>query len=542
MRALAPAKSVRVVYSSLFFTSSALPRVTCHFTPLHRTSSFLAIRSRSCTFSTSAASPGNMSVPTWDNHYINGQWVPSVSPGRYIDVTDSNTGKVCARVPDGGAEDVQRAVEAARAAIEGWANRPMAERKAAMQRILEIWKAKKKAKAAEWLQKELGCTAQFAKHVQTNMVDLHFGGCLKFIDGVSMEERMPMGTLVVKEPIGVVGCITPWNYPLNQIAAKICPAMLVGCTVVLKPSEVTPICAYLLAEAVDEAGLPPGVFNMVMGVGPTCGEAIAEHPDVDLVSFTGSTRAGRRITELGAKNLKVVRTELGGKSAALMLEDANLEELVPKFVGQLMGNSGQSCNALSRMLVPASRYNEAVQIARKVVEGTRVGRPGDSKASIGPLVSQAQWDRVQDYLHTGIREGARVVTGGPGKPEGLEDGFFVKPTIFADVHNKMTVAQEEIFGPVLVMIPYSSEQEGIDIANDTVYGLNNAVGGSPERAMAVARKLRSGMVMINGVEFSPDAPFGGYKQSGNAREWGTAGIEEFLVTKTFAGRPPKSNL
>mmetsp|Transcript_141762 Transcript_141762/g.395245 ORF Transcript_141762/g.395245 Transcript_141762/m.395245 type:complete len:483 (-) Transcript_141762:114-1562(-) len=479
-----------------------------------------------------------MSLPTYDSQYINGEWVKSTNAGRFLDVIDSSTATVCAKIPDGSTEDMNKAVAAAKEAFASWSQTPMAERKAAMQRILENWQ-KKKTDAISWLQKELGCTLKFAKHVQANLVDMHFGTSLAQIDSVQFEERTPMGGLVVKEPIGVVGCITPWNYPLNQIAAKICPAMLVGCTVVLKPSEVTPVNAYLLAEAIHEAGLPKGVFNMVNGTGVGCGETLASHPDVDMISFTGSTRAGKRITELAAATLKVVRTELGGKSAALMLDDADLPKLMPEFMGQLMNNSGQSCNALSRMLVPKSKYDQAVEIAKQVAEGTVVGRPGDPKASIGPLVSQTQWDRVQGYLQKGIQEGARVVTGGPGKPQGLEDGFFVKPTVFADVNNKMTIAQEEIFGPVLSIIPYESEKEGIAIANDTVYGLNNAVGSSdPARALAVARQLRSGTVMINSTSGPPDAPFGGYKQSGNAREWGKAGIEEYLVTKHMAGKPP----
>jgi len=278
---------------------------------------------------------------------------------------------------------------------------------------------------------------------------------------------------------------------------------------------------------------------MLMGDGPNCGEAIAAHPGVDMVSFTGSTRAGKRISEVGAQTLKVVRTELGGKSAALLLEDADLPKLVPKFMQTLMNNSGQSCNALSRMLVPRSRYDEAVGIAKQVAEQTTVSFAQDDKASIGPLASQAQWDKVQGYIHAGIKEGARLVAGGSGKPDGLSDGFFVKPTVFADVDNKMTIAQEEIFGPVLSIIPYSTEEEAVHIANDTVYGLNNAVGSaSPERAVQVARRLRSGMVMINDTSVMPDAPFGGYKQSGNAREWGLMGLEEYLVTKTLAGKPP----
>jgi len=311
----------------------------------------------------------------------------------------------------------------------------------------------------------------------------------------------------------------------------------------VKPSEVTPMCAYLFAEAVHEAGLPKGVFNMVLGKGPTTGEALSGHPDVDMISFTGSTRAGKEITRTAAGTLKVVRTELGGKSAALMLEDADLKTLMPQFMGQLMNNSGQSCNALSRMLVPKSRYEEAVGIAKTIAEGTTVGRSSDPKAAIGPVVSQVQYEKIQGLIQQGIKEGARVVTGGPGKPAGLEDGYFVKPTVFADVNNKMTIAQEEIFGPVLSIIPYEGEQQGIDIANDTIYGLNNAVGSaSDEHALAVARKLRSGTVMINSPNGPADAPFGGYKQSGNAREWGTHGIEEYLVTKHMAGKPPKAKL
>jgi len=483
-----------------------------------------------------------MAVPTYDNQYVNGAWVPSTNAGKYLDVIDSNTAHICAKVPDGSTEDMTHAIKAARAAFPGWAETPLAERKAAMGRILANWQ-KKKPESIKWLMKELGCTEKFATTVQANMVDMHFGTSLKVIDSVQFEETTEMGAVVVKEPIGVVGCITPWNYPLNQIAAKICPAMLVGCTVVLKPSEVTPINAYLLAEAIHEAGLPKGVFNMVHGTGTGVGETLSSHPDVDMISFTGSTRAGKRITELAASSLKVVRTELGGKSAALMLDDADFGKLMPVFMGQLMSNSGQSCNALSRMLVPRSKYNEAVQIAQKVAEGTNVGRPDDKNAAIGPLVSQTQWDRVQGYLKKGVEEGARVVTGGPGKPQGLDDGYYVKPTVFADVNNQMTIAQEEIFGPVLSLIPYDTLDEGVAIANDTIYGLNNAVGSADSaKALAVARRLRSGTVMINGVNGPMDAPFGGYKQSGNAREWGKSGIEEYLVTKHLAGKPPKAKL
>jgi acyl-CoA reductase-like NAD-dependent aldehyde dehydrogenase len=479
-----------------------------------------------------------MSVKTYDNQYINGEWVPSTSKGKYCDVTDSNTDTVVARVPAGSTADMEAAIKAARSAFFPWMNTPLAERKALLAKVLENWQKKKEA-SIEWFQKELGCTKQFATQVQTNMVDWHLGTALKVVDEIKFEEKTSMGALVVKEPIGVVGCITPWNYPLNQIAAKIFPAMLVGCTTVLKPSEVTPVNAYLLAEAIHEAGLPKGVFNMVVGTGPEVGEHMSAHPDVDMISFTGSTRAGKAITQTAAGTLKVVRTELGGKSATLMLEDADLKKVIPPFMGQLMGNTGQSCNALSRMVVPKTRYDEAVAIAKSVAEGTIVGRSGDPKASIGPLVSKVQWDRVQNLIKKGVDEGARLVTGGPGKPEGLTDGYYVKPTVFADVDNKMTIAQEEIFGPVLSIIPYTTEQEGIEIVNDTIYGLNNAVGSAdPEKAYRVARQLRSGTVMINGTGGTLDAPFGGYKQSGNAREWGKCGIEEYLVVKHMAGKPP----
>uniref|UniRef100_A0A7S1R8A3 Aldehyde dehydrogenase domain-containing protein n=1 Tax=Alexandrium catenella TaxID=2925 RepID=A0A7S1R8A3_ALECA len=464
------------------------------------------------------------------NHYINGEWVPAESSDS-IDVTDSNTADVIAKVPAGTVGDINKAVSAAKAAFEDWAATPLAKRKEFIFKILQAYQARK-AQVVERLVQELGCTKAFAENVQANLFEWHFGTLLAEVDKIQWAE--PSGSaVVVKEPVGVIGCITPWNYPINQIALKIGPAILVGCTVVLKPSELTPGVAYLVAEAVHEAGLPKGVFNMVMGLGPTCGEALVEHPDVDMISFTGSTRAGKRISELAAKTLKTVRTELGGKSAALMLDDADFETSVPAFVQQLMNNSGQSCNALSRMLVPRAKYDDVLALCKDVVEKVKVGKADDPSSTIGPLVSQLQWDRVQGLVNKGIEEGARVVTGGPGKPDGLGSGYFVRPTIFADVSNSMTIAKEEIFGPVLSVIPYDSEEEGVKIANDTIYGLNNAVASAdPARAVRVASKLRSGMVMVNGTNMDFTAPFGGYKQSGNAREWGKSGIEEFVLTKT----------
>jgi aldehyde dehydrogenase (NAD+) len=339
---------------------------------------------------------------------------------------------------------------------------------------------------------------------------------------------------VVREPIGVVGAITPWNYPLHQIVNKTAPALAAGNTVVLKPSEITPLDAFILAEVIDSAGLPAGVFNLVTGTGPVVGEAIASHPDVDMVSFTGSTRAGKRVTELGAETVKRVHLELGGKSANVILDDADLNAVVPGAVtfGCYL-NSGQTCSALTRMLVPRGKQAEAVAIAKATAEGITVG-PGSSDAMLGPLVSATQRDRVRGYIQKGIDEGATLVTGGVDAPEGLDTGYFVKPTIFSDVTSDMTIAQEEIFGPVLVIMPYDSEDEAVEIANSTIYGLAGGVQSADlERAKAFARRLRTGQVEVNGGGFNIQAPFGGYKQSGNGRELGKFGLEEFTEIKSM---------
>jgi acyl-CoA reductase-like NAD-dependent aldehyde dehydrogenase len=339
---------------------------------------------------------------------------------------------------------------------------------------------------------------------------------------------------VVREPIGVVGCITPWNYPLNQIIAKVAPALAAGCTVVLKPSEVAPLNAFLLTEAIDEAGLPAGVFNLVSGVGPVVGEAIAAHPDVDMVSFTGSTRAGKRVAELAAATVKRVALELGGKSANVVLPDADLEKAVSAGVTNCYLNSGQTCTAWTRMLVPRDRLAEAEQVAAARAERYRVGDPLADGTNLGPLVSEIQRDRVRGYIEKGIAEGAKLVTGGAEPPDGLEKGYFVRPTVFSEVTPDMTVAQEEIFGPVLSIIPYDTEDEAVEIANGTIYGLAGGVwSGDPAHAEQVARRLRTGQVDINGAMYNPLAPFGGYKQSGVGRENGRIGFEEFLETKSL---------
>jgi acyl-CoA reductase-like NAD-dependent aldehyde dehydrogenase len=341
-------------------------------------------------------------------------------------------------------------------------------------------------------------------------------------------------SLIVREPIGVVGCITPWNYPLHQIAAKVAPALAAGCTVVVKPSEVAPLNAFVLAEIMDEVGLPAGVFNLVTGFGPVVGEAIAAHRDVDMVSFTGSTRAGKRVTEVAAGTVKRVALELGGKSANVILADADLATAVPDGVNKCYLNSGQTCSALTRMLGPRDKLAEVEELARTAAETFTPGDPFDPATRIGPLVSAAQRDRVRMYIDKGLGEGARLVTGGVETPEGLESGFFVAPTVFSDVTRDMTIAREEIFGPVLVIIPYDSEDEAVDIANDTDYGLAGGVwSGDPEHAKAVARRLRTGQVEVNGGSFNPMAPFGGYKQSGNGREFGSFGLEEFLEVKSL---------
>jgi acyl-CoA reductase-like NAD-dependent aldehyde dehydrogenase len=341
-------------------------------------------------------------------------------------------------------------------------------------------------------------------------------------------------SLVVREPVGVVGCITPWNYPLHQIAAKVGPALAAGCTVVLKPSEVAPLNAFVLAEVVQQVGLPPGVFNLVTGYGPVVGEALASHPGVDMISFTGSTRAGKRVSELGAQTVKRVHLELGGKSASVVLDDADFEKAVAGSVRACYANSGQTCSAHTRLLVPKSRRDEAVAIAKKAAESYTVGDPVEGKSRLGPLISATQRDRVRSYIKKGVEEGATLVTGGPDAPEGLSKGYYVKPTVFADVRNDMTIAQEEIFGPVLSIIAYEDENDAVRIANDTIYGLAGGVwSGDAERAKRVARKLRTGQVDINGGNFNLFAPFGGYKQSGNGRELGKFGLEEFMELKSL---------
>lgn len=472
-----------------------------------------------------------INVKVRDNLYINGQWVKSSGKGM-IDVINSTTEEVMGQVPEGTPEDVNAAVAAARAAFQKWATLPTEERASYLQQISEKLAARKDEIAAV-VASEVGMPLPLATAVQAGMPAMVMGSYAKMLGEFQFEEKIG-NAHVMKEPVGVVGCITPWNFPLHQVVAKVAPALAAGCTVVLKPSEVAPLTAFILAEIIHEVGLPAGVFNLVTGFGPVVGEAIASHTDVDMVSFTGSTRAGKRVSELAAKTVKRVSLELGGKSANIILDDADFEKAVANGVGNCYFNSGQTCSALTRMLVPKSRNDEAVAIAKRVAESFTVGDPREGKYKLGPLVSATQHERVVNYIKKGIEEGATLVAGGAEMPEGLTKGYFVRPTVFADVRNDMTIAQEEIFGPVLSIIPYEDEDDAVRIANDTIYGLAGGVwSGDQERAKRVARRLRTGQVEINGGRFNPMAPFGGYKQSGNGRELGKYGLEEYLEVKAM---------
>ncbi|MBA3605463.1 MAG: aldehyde dehydrogenase family protein [Acidimicrobiia bacterium] len=473
-------------------------------------------------------------MTSFDQLYIDGAWVAPAATDT-IDVVDSVTESVMGSVPAGTSADVDAAVAAAKAAFGAWSATPPEERGKYLSRIGDALGARMDELAGV-ISKETGMAMWLAKLVQVGLPINSFNQAGALAAGYDFEEEVG-NSVVVREPIGVVGCITPWNYPLHQVAAKVAYAMAAGCTVVLKPSEVAPLDAFILAEVIDEVGLPAGVFNLVSGDGPIVGEAIAAHPDVDMVSFTGSTRAGKRVAQLGAETIKKVALELGGKSANLLLDDldeAAFSKAVADGVNKAFLNSGQTCSALTRMLVPADRLEEAERVAAGVVDKLVVGDPATDGVHLGPLASAAQRERVQGYIDKGVEEGATVVAGGPGAPEGLDTGFFVRPTVFSAVRPDMTIAQEEIFGPVLSIIPYEDEDEAVEIANGVVYGLAGGVWSADgDRALAVARRLRTGQVEVNGGAFNPNAPFGGYKQSGIGREYGRHGLEEFLEVKAI---------
>ena len=469
----------------------------------------------------------------YDAHYINGQWVKAQS-SNVFEVHDSTTEEVFATVPQGTRAEAEQAVLAARAAFESWSQLPVETRCGYIDKIVEGLKARTDDMGTA-IAREVGMPIKMAKMIQVGGPVFNWGNAAKVARRYVWEEKVG-NSLVVREPIGVVGCITPWNFPLNQITLKVAFAMAAGCTVVLKPSEIAPINAMILTEIIHEAGLPAGVFNLVNGTGPEVGEVLASHPEVDMVSFTGSTRAGKRVGELAAQSVKRVALELGGKSASVILPDADLEAAVKGSIGACMLNSGQTCSAHTRMLVPESKYEEAKKIAQATIAKFTIGPSLDEATRLGPLVSAAQRDRVLGFIAQGIQEGAEVVAGGAQKPA-FDKGYFVQPTILR-IKATDTLAKEEIFGPVLVIITYKDEEEAIRIANDTIYGLGGGVWSNDEaHAVAVARRIRTGQVDINGAPFNSNAPFGGYKQSGNGRENGKFGFEEFLEYKSLQFKP-----
>jgi len=465
--------------------------------------------------------------------YIDGKWVDPVTP-KTLDVINPASEDVCGRISLGSAADVDLAVAAAKRAFVSYSQTTREQRLELLQTILDEF-SKRYDDVAEAIMDEMGAPWGLAKDAQAASGPQHIKAAIRALKNYEFEETNRT-TLIVKEPIGVCGLITPWNWPMNQIAVKVAPALAAGCTMVLKPSEIAPFDAMIFAEILDAAGVPAGVFNLVNGDGPGVGTALSQHPDVDMMSFTGSTRAGVLVAQNAAPTVKRVAQELGGKSANILLDDADFEQAVKNGAGDVFENSGQSCDAPTRMLVPKNRINEAAKLAASVAEAIVVGDPREEGTEVGPLVSQLQWDKVQGLIQKGIDEGATLAAGGTGRPEGLERGYFARPTVFANVSNDMTIAREEIFGPVLAILPYDDEDDAVRIANDTPYGLSGYVSSSNlDRARKVAARLRTGMVHINGAYADASAPFGGYKQSGNGREWGAHGIDEFLEVKSIYG-------
>ena len=464
--------------------------------------------------------------------YINGEWVDPIGT-ETMDVINPATEEPICAIALGNRADVDRAVAAAKAAFETYSQTTREERIALLEKIIACYKARMGDIAAA-VSQEMGAPVGLANAAQAPAGLGHLMYTLNALKEFSFEQ-MVAGNKIVREPIGVCGLITPWNWPLNQIAAKVGPAIAAGCTMVLKPTEIAPINALIFAEVMHEAGVPAGVFNLVNGTGPDVGVAMSSHPDIDMMSFTGSTRAGISVAQEAAKTVKRVTQELGGKSPNIILDDADFSAAVSRDMAGMCMNTGQSCNAPTRMLVPEARMDEAAAIAKATAEAIVVGDPSDAGTQVGPLVSQMQFDKVQALIQKGIDEGAKLETGGVGRPEGMNRGYFVKPTVFSHVTNDMTIAQEEIFGPVLSLIGYKDEEDAVRIANDTVYGLSAYISGSAERAKAVASKLRAGNVHLNGAGVNPGAPFGGYKQSGNGREFSVWGLEEFLETKAVIG-------
>jgi aldehyde dehydrogenase (NAD+) len=474
-----------------------------------------------------------MSKTDYLKFYINGEWVNPVKPST-IDVINPATEEVFATISGGAAADVDKAVEAAKNAFVTFSQTSKADRVKLLGRIIEVYQ-KRYADIALAVSTEMGAPISLAKQAQAAAGLAHLSATLKALEELDFEEQRGV-TRIVREPIGVVGLITPWNWPLNQITTKVAPAIAAGCTMILKPSEIAPISGFIFAEVMHEAGVPPGVFNLVNGDGPSVGQVLAGHKDVDMISFTGSTRAGIIVAKTAADTVKRVSQELGGKSPNIILPDADFEAAITRGVAGCFNNSGQSCNAPTRMLVPFDRHDEALKIARHVADSTKVGDPHAEDTTIGPVVSEAQFNKIQGLIEAGIKEGATLVAGGTGRPSGLTKGYYTRPTVFGNVTNNMIIAREEVFGPVLAILPYKTEEEAIAIANDTVYGLSASVeSADPEHAIRVARRLRAGQVKIKPGIWDFAAPFGGYKQSGNGREYADWGIHDFLEVKAVIG-------
>jgi len=467
--------------------------------------------------------------------YIAGKWVAPLSSTVTLDAINPATEEVCATIALCGPDDVDQAVAAARAAFDGYASTSLEERIALTEKLIAVFE-RRYDEMVSAISTEMGAPYDLSFNSQAECGPGHLKETIKAARAMAWDSPIGSTGDLTYEAVGVCVLITPWNWPMNQLAAKVGPALIAGCTMVLKPSEVSPLSAQLFAEFIDEAGFPTGVFNMVQGTGAMIGEALTGHPDVDMVSFTGSTRAGIQIAKSAAETVKRVSQELGGKSANIVFADSGLEAAVTRGVLHCFGNTGQSCNAPTRMLVEASVYEEAVAVAAKVAQSVTLGDPMDKGPHLGPVVSKAQFDKIQGLIQVGIDEGARIVAGGVGRADGFDRGYYVKPTVFAGVHNDMTIAREEIFGPVLVMIPFKDEADAIRIANDTPYGLAGYIqSGDLERARRVARKVRAGSVYLNGNGQDYCSPFGGYKQSGNGREWGAFGLHDFLEVKVING-------
>ncbi|WP_298283428.1 aldehyde dehydrogenase family protein [Acidocella sp.] len=466
--------------------------------------------------------------------YIDGAWVDPISP-RTLPVINPATETAFTEIAIGTEADVDRAVKAAQKAFESFSQTTKAERLALLRRIAEVY-AKRYDDVAEAIRLELGAPVTLAQKSQAAIGAGHIGQIIKVLEDFEFDETQPNGTLITREAFGVVGMITPWNWPMNQITCKVCPAIAAGCTMVLKPSEIAPLDAIVFAEIMDEAGVPPGVFNLVHGLGHDVGAAISAHPGIDMISFTGSTRAGILISRAAAETVKKMHLELGGKSPNILLDDADIAKAVASGIVDVMQNTGQSCNAPTRMFVPARFRDETLAAARSAAEAIKVGNPEDPDVYMGPVISELQYNKIQDLIQSGIDEGATLVAGGTGRPAGLNKGYYVRPTVFADVTPDMRISREEIFGPVLSILFYETEAQAVQMANDTVYGLAAYIqSGDHARAQKLSRQLRAGNVYINNPRLDLNAPFGGYKQSGNGREWGVWGLEEFLEIKGVVG-------